>query len=476
MPTRYIRHSIEPPTDLEVIEGRLGRELERYLKVLRDNRAHLRGDSVYTGIPGVILMQQTLSSLPSVHPDLSVNYPLDPNNLHELLCLETVQSYSSSNPAKVSFLETPIGLAVLAILNLTAGSSSPFTEKLRDAVDSIAGQKSNSDDGSEVLYGRAGFLYGLLYLRKSVHRRSSTGRNESAEEELIALEKLVSDHSLSIVIRSVIHRGRVGAELYASETPSARETSVRVPPLMWSWHGKRYLGAAHGVVGILHILLLCPIALIERYLPEIIQTIEWVVSLQDEEGNWPTKAPNRAVSHHSRKEANDLVQWCHGAPGTLILLSRFLQLSYLEPEKVNISSSTHSHIVASLRGGASIVYRHGLLRKGIGLCHGIAGSVYSLLAVADAMALVDDVENTGNKRNSHYYFTRAAHLAELATHFEGFTKDGEMKVPDRPLSMFEGMAGMCCAWGEVCDRIRQTSNRREKWYRPRSGMPGYDDL
>ncbi len=28
--------------------------------------------------------------------------------------------------------------------------------------------------------------------------------------------------------------------------------------LMYEWHGTRYLGAAHGLVGICHTLLLCP--------------------------------------------------------------------------------------------------------------------------------------------------------------------------------------------------------------------------
>ena len=27
---------------------------------------------------------------------------------------------------------------------------------------------------------------------------------------------------------------------------------------MYEWHGSRYLGAAHGLVGICHTLLLCP--------------------------------------------------------------------------------------------------------------------------------------------------------------------------------------------------------------------------
>jgi Lanthionine synthetase C-like protein len=28
--------------------------------------------------------------------------------------------------------------------------------------------------------------------------------------------------------------------------------------MFWEWHGHRYIGAAHGAMGILHTLLLCP--------------------------------------------------------------------------------------------------------------------------------------------------------------------------------------------------------------------------
>jgi hypothetical protein len=34
----------------------------------------------------------------------------------------------------------------------------------------------------------------------------------------------------------------------AAETPNG-------PPLMYEWHGKKYLGAAHGIAGILFVLI-----------------------------------------------------------------------------------------------------------------------------------------------------------------------------------------------------------------------------
>ena len=63
----------------------------------------------------------------------------------------------------------------------------------------------------------------------------------------------------------------------------------------------------------------------------------------------------------------------------------------------------------------------------------------------------------------------------------------EMKTPDRPWSLYEGSAGMCCAWAEVYDRLSTTGRNlsssgdepegtRLHWARSRSGMPGFDDM
>ncbi|MFN9983080.1 MAG: lanthionine synthetase LanC family protein, partial [bacterium] len=56
---------------------------------------------------------------------------------------------------------------------------------------------------------------------------------------------------------------------------------------------------------------------------------------------------------------DELVQWCHGAPGHIFLLLRahevFKEDSYLELAKISSQST---------------IFNRGLLRKGVGLCHG----------------------------------------------------------------------------------------------------------
>ena len=113
--------------------------------------------------------------------------------------------------------------------------------------------------------------------------------------------------------------------------------------------------------------------------------------------------------------------------------------------------------------GGRLVHDKGFLRKGVGLCHGAGGNVYALLAVSDVLdAGQTDVADRP-------WYLRAVHLAHLAASYDRLTKSGEMSIPDRPYSLYEGIGGMCCAWAEVLRRIegRSTAGR---------GMPAYDDL
>jgi len=107
-----------------------------------------------------------------------------------------------------------------------------------------------------------------------------------------------------------------------------------------------------------------------------------------------------------------------------------------------------------------VVYQRGFLRKGVGICHGVAGSVYALLAASDA----DDV-------NCEELFLKAVHLAGLATFHEDLTASKEMGTPDNPWSLFEGLAGTCCVWAEILSRLNSATFGRTS-----SGFPAFDDL
>ena len=77
---------------------------------------------------------------------------------------------------------------------------------------------------SEILFGQCGYLYGLLFVRAHQPR-------------------LIEDDLIAEVVSLVLDIGERQREaMYAS-------------PVMYTWHGKHYLGAAHGLTGILTLLL-----------------------------------------------------------------------------------------------------------------------------------------------------------------------------------------------------------------------------
>lgn len=72
-----------------------------------------------------------------------------------------------------------------------------------------------------------------------------------------------------------------------------------------------------------------------------------------------------------------------------------------------------------------VVWKRGLLRKGYGLCHGVAGNAFTFLQLYRLTGKVQ-------------YFNRAVRFAEWCLSSD----QRECHVPDRPHSLFEGSAGV----------------------------------
>ncbi|KAH9282713.1 LanC-like protein 2 [Echinococcus granulosus] len=248
----------------------------------------------------------------------------------------------------------------------------------------------------EALYGRVGYLAGILTLLDNGHQ--------------------IDEDDVRKIVEKVLHEGRSLSEKVASRPGMYSELMKGIgkppicPPLMFMWHDKFYLGAAHGFAGILHILLRTheklPNAL-PKYALEtlILPTVTWLARLQLSSGNWPS-------SLGSSIGQDRLVQWCHGAPGIVPLLLCAYKLTGEE-----------DYLKRAERGG-EVIWERGLLTKGCGLCHGSAGSGYALLSL---------YQHTGNTK----YLQMAGAVALWCT---DYFKHAE-RTPDRPLSLFEGLAG-----------------------------------
>lgn len=227
------------------------------------------------------------------------------------------------------------------------------------------------DSQDEMLVGRCGFVLGIQWLQKQLKA------------------DIISQDDMKELAQVMLKSGR--------EYARANEHSV---PLMYQYHGREYLGAAHGVSAILLSLLNIPLK--EGDLSDVKTTIDAILELQDESGNFPSKFNKPQETH--------LVHWCHGAPGIVFLMAK-AYIIFKDPK----------YLDSCLKCG-DLVWRKGLLTKGPGLCHGIASSGYVFFIL---FRLTHD--------RKHLY--RAMKFAEFLNE-DRFLK--EAREPDRPYSLFEG--------------------------------------
>ena len=200
---------------------------------------------------GIIVMEDRIAS-----SNLSLSGVPDP---YPFSVIEPFHLAVPFSGAKASFLETSVGSATLILLKELLSEADLPSKVLKGAVEVIAGalEKATKEpldaDGCEVLYGRAGLLYALLLLRKAVGRNGQTrergvdpDRLASKSEKTVQWVKdICSDEMVRNLVNDIVRRGKIGAEQYARELGA--EKARHAPPLMWQWHGKRYLGACHGV-------------------------------------------------------------------------------------------------------------------------------------------------------------------------------------------------------------------------------------
>jgi hypothetical protein len=127
-----------------------------------------------------------------------------------------------------------------------------------------------------------------------------------------------------------------------------------------------YVGAAHGLVGNVHVLLrggaLLPPGQRDEVERRAVETLSRLAVVEDGRANWPAVAGEPlAVRGRIR------VQWCHGAAGVLT------GVWDAAPENDDWSEV--------LLAAGRLVSEAGPLRDAPGLCHGTAGNAYALLAL-----------------------------------------------------------------------------------------------
>ncbi|KAL3982406.1 Lanthionine synthetase C-like family protein [Acanthocheilonema viteae] len=302
--------------------------------------------------------------------------------------LEAVRKKESSR--ETCYLLGSLSIYVIYILYEKTGER---TKQLIDRIIEIGHLIANNDvlgDGDdELLAGRVGFLAAVITLRENM------------------AHEVIPDACVGNVVNKIIDSGRSYA--------ISKQFKV---PLMYQYHGRHYLGAAHGLMGILQILLCFVKFLDEEAKSDVLKTVDWIVSLQLKNGNIPSKVEEEGVD----RGENELVHWCHGATGGVHLMI----VAYLR---------THNEkYLKNADVALNLIWKKGILMKGPGICHGAAGSGYAFLLF---------YRLTKKQR----YLDCACCIAK-AFCSEEFER--RARTPDRPYSLFEGISGALCF---ICDLL-----------------------
>ncbi|KAL8621295.1 hypothetical protein ACOMHN_008120 [Nucella lapillus] len=349
--------------------------IARLLKQLQSSigqEEHKRPDfSVYTGSSGFALLYLHL------HQHLPADSSGGEDDFLSLSLHHVKEAVANPQGRRHTFLCGDAGpLAIGAVVYSKMGderNSAQCISRLEAMHINVIRDQTLPD---EHLYGRCGYLSALLFVQ---HHLGS----DKVDREVIVK-----------VTKAILESGKV----MGSQTKEG-------PPLMYLWHNKKYLGAAHGLAGIFYTLLLIKEPELWPEIEQVVRPcVDFLLSLQFASGNFPSSIGSSS--------GDRLVQWCHGAPGWVLL---FIAAYKTYNDKRYLDAADRC---------CEVTWNRGLLKKGYGLCHGAAGNAYAFLAM---------FQLTHNQK--HLY--RAFKFAEWCSTMG----ERQCRTPDRPFSLFEGLAG-----------------------------------
>uniref|UniRef100_A0A1I7W190 LanC-like protein 3 n=1 Tax=Loa loa TaxID=7209 RepID=A0A1I7W190_LOALO len=253
-------------------------------------------------------------------------------------------------------------------------------DKITSLIDVICAKDYLPNGADEILVGRAGFLAAILTLRMRLHH------------------EIIPNSCIKKVIDCIINSGRCYAKRHRSRAP-----------LMYQYYNVEYLGTAHGLMGILQMLLSFSDLLDDAALRDIDSTLDWLLEIQEENGNFAPSVEEIGV----KRGSNELLHWCHGATGAVHLMI----VAYICTKKVKFLKAAEKAL--------DLIWERGVLRKGPGICHGVAGGGYAFLLYY-------------RLTQKEKYFKYAQCFARIACD-QNFRKHA--RIPDSPYSLFEGIGG-----------------------------------
>ena len=346
-------------------------------------------DGLYLGTAGVAYMFYHLSKVPALHA-------------HKAKFISSAVEYLKpalelANKQKLRVEESPSFLlgsgGVFAVGSVVAKAignvqdCDKFTKLYENAAYICKSPVFLRCGSDELFVGRAGYICGTLWMTRENGNECELG----------------NVHDLC---KLIVNSGRAYSKRHKSASP-----------LMYAYYDVEYIGAGHGLASILQYLMSVP-----KYLDsnpgdakDIKLATDYIVSLQDEDGNFPTATDDVNLQRY------ELVHWCHGAGGIAFLLA-----------KAYVTWGDRKYLEALIKAG-DLIWERGLLKKGPGICHGISGNGYVFLLL--------------------YRLTKDKKYLHRAVEFYKFmcsdTFQREARAPDNPYSLYEGIAGMACFLGDL---------------------------
>ncbi|PKA60412.1 hypothetical protein AXF42_Ash008472 [Apostasia shenzhenica] len=326
------------------------------------HRSRVKDPTLYTGALGTAFLLFRKFLLTNNRSDLD-------------LCRDVVKACDSASQGlrrQVTFI---CGRAGVCALGAVVAKQSADEKLLDYYLRSFEEIKLPAGVPNELLYGRAGYLWACLFLNKHIG------------------EGTIPSTYTAAIVKEIIREGR-------------RFSNKGSCPLMYEWHGKKYWGAAHGLAGIMHVLM--DMKLEPEELEDVKGTLRYMIENRFPNGNYPSSEDSKT---------NRLVHWCHGAPGVALTLVKAAEVF---PDEQFLGAAVDA---------AEVVWSRGLLKR-VGICHGVSGNAYVFLSL--------------------YRFTGKAEYLYRAKAFSCFLLDraqplitaGQMHGGDHPFSLFEGMGGM----------------------------------
>ncbi|KAL2937709.1 LanC-like protein GCL2 [Bienertia sinuspersici] len=297
-------------------------------------------------------------------------------NINDLtLCLEVVKGcdHASSHSRDVTFICGRAGVcAIGAVVAKHMGNGQLLNYYLTQFK-----QINLPDDlPDELLYGRAGFLWACLFINKHVGNGT------------------IPPTFMRSVVSDIIEDGR--------RMPNKGEW-----PLMFEWYGQRYWGAAHGLAGIIYVLMEMDLKPDER--DDVKNTLLCMIKNRFPSGNYPASEEDIG--------RDLLVHWCHGAPGVALTLVKAYEVF-----------GDELFLKAAIEA-AEVVWRRGLLKR-VGICHGISGNAYVFLSLYRVTGTLN------------YLYRAKAFASFLLDNAQKLIATRQMHGGDNPYSLFEGIGGM----------------------------------